>query len=485
MDGARDTGTGGERPRGRGPGGDAGGGSGGPGGGGGVGGGGVGGGVTLGVEEEFLLVDAVSGECVPRAERVLEAAGEHPWRGTGGAFHPELLTSQVEAATGVCGDLAALREQLRAGRARLAAAAHAAGARLVSAGTPVLDGPPPPPARGDRFAAVTAAYGEVVEDYQACGCHVHVGVPDRETAVAVVNHLRPWLATLVALAANSAFDHGRAGRFACRRVVAMSRFPGSGAPPYSASAAEHDRRVAALVESGALVDEAMTFWLARPSPRYPTVEVRAADAAATADDAVLHAALVRGLVGAALRDLAAGREAPPVDAQVCAAALWNAARYGMDGPALDPFTRRAAPPWRLVEDLLARCRPALAGTGDLDTVSALLEGVRRAGTGSDRQRRAARRGGPSAVVETLARQTVSGGLAAWPGERPDDRPDGLPGELRAGPGDGAGDGAVSAGGVPPGGPGRAAGAAPGEEPGVWDARERVPQPDTHGTTEDT
>lgn len=210
MDGARDTGTGGERPRGRGPGGDAGGGSGGPGGGGGVGGGGVGGGVTLGVEEEFLLVDAVSGECVPRAERVLEAAGEHPWRGAGGAFHPELLTSQVEAATGVCGDLAALREQLRAGRARLAAAARAAGARLVSAGTPVLDGPPPPPARGDRFAAVTAAYGEVVEDYQACGCHVHVGVPDRETAVAVVNHLRPWLATLVALAANSAFDHGRA-----------------------------------------------------------------------------------------------------------------------------------------------------------------------------------------------------------------------------------------------------------------------------------
>src|SRR5690606_30546234 len=133
-------GTGGERPRGRGPGGDAGGGSGGPGGGGGVGGGGVGGGVTLGVEEEFLLVDAVSGECVPRAARVLEAAGEHPWRGAGGAFHPELLTSQDEAAAGVCGDLAALREQLRAGRARLAAAARAAGARLVSAGTPVLDG---------------------------------------------------------------------------------------------------------------------------------------------------------------------------------------------------------------------------------------------------------------------------------------------------------------------------------------------------------
>ncbi|TDB92302.1 glutamate--cysteine ligase [Actinomadura sp. 7K534] len=417
-------------------------------------------GATVGVEEEFLLVDAVSGTCVPRAGQVLAAAGEHPWRASGGGFHTELLASQVEAATGVCGDLAALRAQLRDGRARLAAAARAAGARLVSAGAPVLGGPPPPATPGDRFAAITGTYGEVVADYQACGCHVHVAVPDRETAVAVVNHLRPWLATLVALAVNSPFDHGRAGRFAGRRIVEMWRFPGAGTPPYAASAAEYDARVAALVEAGALVDEAMTFWLARPSPRWPTVEVRAADAAATADEAVLQAALSRGLVGAALRDLAAGREAPPVDAQVCAAALWSAARHGMRGHALDPFTRRRVPPWRMVEDLLARTRPALAGTGDLDTVRALLDAVRRAGTGADRQRRAAGRGGPRAVVDMLARHTESGVL-----------------------GDALGSFEAPARG-PAGGPSRGTQAAPGEEPGVWDARERVPQPDTHGTTED-
>ncbi|XRQ15198.1 carboxylate-amine ligase [Actinomadura welshii] len=440
-------------------------------------GGGAGGaaapGVTLGVEEEFLLVDAVSGVCVPQARRVLAAAGPHPWEAAGAAFHPELLTSQVEAATGVCRDLPALRAQLRDGRARLAAAARAAGARLVPAGTPVLDGPPPPVARGDRFAAVAAAYGEVVEDYQACGCHVHVGMPDRDTAVAVVNHLRPWLPTLVALAANSPFDRGRAARFASRRIVEMWRFPGAGTPPFSASAAEHDARVAALVESGALVDEAMTFWLARPSPRWPTVEVRAADTAATADEAVLQAALVRGLAGAALRDLAAGREAPPVDAQVCAAALWSAARNGMDGPALDPFTRRAAPPWRLAADLLDRAAPVLADSGDLDTVRALLRGLRRAGTGADRQRRAAGRGGARAAVDMLARQAESGTLPTGP---PPTDP------LESGP--------LESGPLEPGGP---AGTAPGEEQteeqgeerGVWDARERVPQPDTHGTTEDT
>ncbi|WP_303621265.1 glutamate-cysteine ligase family protein, partial [Actinomadura formosensis] len=84
-------------------------------------------GVTLGVEEEFLLVDAVSGRCVPHAARVLAVVGPHGWESSGGSFQAELLSSQVEAATGVCRDLAGLRAQLRSGRARLAAAARAGG----------------------------------------------------------------------------------------------------------------------------------------------------------------------------------------------------------------------------------------------------------------------------------------------------------------------------------------------------------------------
>ncbi|WUI04043.1 glutamate--cysteine ligase [Spirillospora sp. NBC_00431] len=365
-------------------------------------------GLSLGVEEEFLLVGAESGECVPDAEQVLARAGAHRWRETGGGFHAELPATQVEAVTGVCEDLSCLREQLRYGRTRLAEAARAEDARLVATGTPVLDGRPPPITRAARFEAISAAYGDVVADYQACGCHVHVGVPDRETAVAVVNHLRPWLATLLALSVNSPFDHGRLTAYAGWRMVRIVRFPGAGVPPFAASAAEHDRRVAALVEAGVLTDEAMTFWLARPSPRWPTVEVRVADTAATAAEAVLQAALVRGLVRAALDDLAAGREAEHVDAQICAAALWNATHHGMDGPGLDPFTRRAVPAWRLLDDLLARVRPALADLGDLETVTALVEGVRRAGTGADRQRRTARRAGGRAVVDMLADQTESG-----------------------------------------------------------------------------
>jgi carboxylate-amine ligase len=188
-------------------------------------------------------------------------------------------------------------------------------------------------------------------------------------------------------------------------MIEQSRFPGSGVPPAFSSAADHDRAVDRLVDCGVLADPAMSFWLARPSPHLPTVEVRAADAAATADDAVLQAAITRALVGAALHDLSAGREAPDVDPAVCAAAVWNAARYGLEGPAIHPFEERQVPVRRLLGDLMHRVEPALEEAGDLTEARALLAWVLRTGSGADRQRRAASHG-LRALVRMLAHQTA-------------------------------------------------------------------------------
>jgi len=372
-------------------------------------------GTTMGVEEEFLLVDPGSGRTVPAAPRVLARANRRPPHAPGAGFHAELLRTQAEAVTGVCAGPAELRRQLRAGRARLAEAAAAEGLRPISTGTPVAACPDPPFTEGGRFARIAELHAGVVAGYQACGCHVHIGVADRETAVAVVNHLRPWLPVLVALSANSPFDRGRDTGYASWRMMEQARFPGSGVPPWSRDAADHDRRVGLLVEAGALADPAMTFWLARPSPHLPTVEVRAADAAATVDEAVLQAVLTRALVRRALAELAAGREAPRVDDQVCAAALWSAARYGLEGPGVDPVRRVRVPAALLVEDLIAHVRPHLEETGDLTEAEAALAVLRREGTGAERQRRAARGGGVPAVTAMLIAQTVQG---AWsPGER--------------------------------------------------------------------
>jgi carboxylate-amine ligase len=356
-------------------------------------------GLTVGVEEEFLLVDEGTHRTVPRAAAVLAHA---PMRQlpVGATLQRELQSSQVELASGVCTNLAVLRQQLLAGRQLLTMAAKREAAMLVSTGTPVLTSSHPPVTAGTRFEAISDTYQGQAAKYQSCGCHVHVGVPDRETAIAVINHLRPWLPTLLALAVNSPFDDGTDTGFGSWRTLEQAGFPGSGVPPWFASAGAYDQQVDRLVTAGVLVDPGMTFWLARPSPRFPTVEVRVADAASTADEAVLQAALTRALVRTALADIAAGHAAPAIGEQVLAAALWSAARYGLTGPGVEPETGIQMPAEALVARLLERVAPALAETGDQERAEEVVKSLLTNGTGAERQRRAGAEG-PAGVVTML------------------------------------------------------------------------------------
>jgi carboxylate-amine ligase len=350
--------------------------------------------VTVGVEEEFLLVDATSRRTVGRADAVLKRAASSALP-DGAALHRELLSSQVEFASGVCTSMGELGAQLAAGRRVLSEAARSEGLALVAAGTAVLTDPDVPVADGERFDRISAVYAQILDDYQVSGCHVHIGMPDRDTAVAVINHMSVWLPVLLALSANSPFDRGRDTGYSSWRMVQQSRLPGSGLTPWFGSAAEYDRTVDRLVDCGVLIDGTMSFWLARPSPRYSTVEVRVADAVATADEAVLQAALTAGLARYALSELTAGREARPIDGQLAAAALWSAARYGLDGPGVDLRSGRNVPSRRLLTELVD-----LAGD---PAIEGLLRKVTEHGTGAQRQRRI---GEPVAVVDELIALTA-------------------------------------------------------------------------------
>ncbi|WP_157254411.1 carboxylate-amine ligase [Nonomuraea typhae] len=349
---------------------------------------------TVGVEEEFLLVDA-AGRPRSRADDVLLRVGEHPF---GGSYQQELFQTQIEAATGVCDTLEDVREQVDRARATLSGHAEAEGVRLLASGTPPMPGPAPRLTSGERFRLITRIHGQVVAGYQACGLHVHVGVADPDLAVGVLNHLRPWLATLLALSANSPIHHGRDTGFASWRMLEQARFPGSGVQPWFRSAADYNQRLTQLLEQGLVADLAMSFWLARRSPRWPTVEIRVADTAMTVDDAVLQAALTRALVATALSELDHGREA--VRADSCVAAVWNAARHGLDGPLVDPVTGDREAAADQLARLIAFVAPALEELGDLPAVRALLRAVDRHGTGAVRQRRAVRHG-PRALLEAL------------------------------------------------------------------------------------
>ncbi len=362
-------------------------------------------GATLGVEEEFLLLDPYTAEPVDRAAPVIAGCvADGEW-----TVQPEYAESQVETATGVCTSAEQVGRQLAEARASLAAAADRQGALLVASGAPVVASRPLTLADGDRYARIADHYGGMFSDYQCCGMHVHVGVPDRDVAAVVLNHFTPWLPVLLALSVNSPLRQGRDAGYASLRALTQAGVPAAGPPPWVESAADYDRHLARVVDSGAFLDERITFWQARLSPHLPTVEIRVADSVATWADAQLITALCRGIAVAAAADVAAGVPAPRVDPKAISSALWAAARHGLRGFAIDPLTQTRTTVRGQLKALLARVGPALAEFDELSTVTTGLADLFRRGTGADLQRAAAP-DGPAAVAHALARRTA--GLAA-------------------------------------------------------------------------
>jgi carboxylate-amine ligase len=360
---------------------------------------------TVGVEEEFLLLDPVTGENTPAAMAVL--SGLPP--DVRDQSRMEFRHSMVEMVTGVCGDLAEAGRQLKQLRQAAAAAAGAAGASLVAIGATPIAERRPTVTDNPRYQAIARHYGLIVADPSVCGCHVHVGVADRELAVQVSNQLRPWLPVLQAMTANSPFFNGGDSGNASWRSMQLDRWPSLGPAPYFPCADDYDDTVRLMVDSGAMFDTTMVLWHARPSTTYPTLEVRIADVCPTVADTILYAGLIRALVATAIDDVAAGRPAPAVPDGLLRAAHWNAAHQGLGGTLLDVRQRRARPAWDVVEDLLASVRPALLRHADLASVESGLARVRREGTGAERQRRVFERTGDvRAVLTEAAGWTVPG-----------------------------------------------------------------------------
>lgn len=352
---------------------------------------------TVGVEEEFFVVDAATRELRPRAERVRDAARAR----LGEQVQLEINLAQIEIGTPVCGSLAELDVQLHRLRGEAARAAAEADAALAATGThPFSDW------RGQQITP-KARYSELDETYQllaweqlVCGCHVHVGVDDAELAVAIMDRTRPYLPTLRALAANSPYYEGVDTGYASYRVTIFDRWPTAGMPPLLQTRAAYDQLIGDLVACAMIPDSSKVYWDVRPSARYATLEFRIADTCATVQESVLIAALCRALVRTCEAEVARGEalDAPPME--LLRAARWRAARYGLDGDLVDVAARRARPGGELLDDLLGYLRPDLESHGEWERVAATVAEIRHAGTGAQRQRRAfARRGVLPDVVD--------------------------------------------------------------------------------------
>ncbi|MGW2224250.1 carboxylate-amine ligase [Streptomyces formicae] len=344
--------------------------------------------LTVGIEEELLLIDPVTRELSPRGtELVRETVGA-----LGDRTGAELTRYQVKLRTGPHICLREADEQIRDARRTLADSADRLGLRIASTGTPV-QAPTGPVlfTPGARYAQSVAHYRALDDEQVVCACHIHVGMPDPRAAVQVSNHLRPWLPVLTALTANSPFWTGRDTGYASWRTTSWGRWPVAGPPPYLESAAHLDELVQTLIRAEALVDRAGLYWDIRPSHHLPTLEVRVADAALTPDDSILLAAVVRALAATALTAIQAGEPAPRPVPELLRAACWRAARDGLSGRGIDLSTGRLVAQRTLAERLLRYVAPALERHGDLGLVRSHWRRLRTVGTGADRQRAAYQR----------------------------------------------------------------------------------------------
>jgi len=343
---------------------------------------------TLGVEEEFLLVTP---EGQPRAvaAAVLRAAvldaGTDPGDAAdepGGALEKEFKQEQIEISTRPRETLADLLDEVCAGRDLADSYARDAGARIAALGTPpqAVESTVLADARAHR---IRAEFGQTARDQLTCGCHVHVSVADDEEGVRVLDHLRAWTPVLLALSANSPSWQGARTGYASYRSQVWGRWPSAGPTSPFGDAAGYRALVDDLLGTGAVLDRGMLYFDARLSDRYPTVEVRVADVCLDAADAVLQAALVRGLAETATRPDAVPAEPPRVE--LVRAATWRAARSGLTGELVSPAAWQPRPAADVVRELVDHVRDALAEAGDLEWVERQVDDVLTRGNGAMQQ----------------------------------------------------------------------------------------------------
>jgi carboxylate-amine ligase len=354
----------------------------------------------VGVEEEMFLVDPATRRLAAASDRAVRAQRSSE------DVEQELFLQQLETQSDPQHDLADLRADLRAARRSAADAARSVGARLAVMPTPVVADREGVVTPKDRYERMMSRFGRVGRQALVCGMHVHVDVSDQEEAVAVVDRLRPWLPLVLAISTSSPFDLGIDTSYASWRAEVWDSWPSAGAVEPFGDAAGYERAVAAIVTSGAALDDGMLYLDARPSRSFPTVEIRVADVCTDLADTVVVAAVARALVDTCAADWRDGAPLAPWRVDLLQAARWRARREGLTGSVIDPVSGEPARAQQALQTLMRTIAPALDAYGDRELVEDGIARLLAEGTGAARQRAVA---GPDldldAVVDDVLERT--------------------------------------------------------------------------------
>ena len=340
--------------------------------------------ITLGVEEEFFLVDPESRDLVADPDEGIFEACERSG-GPHKVVH-EFLRSQIETNTRVCGSVADVREALSETRQLVVEAAEAHGARVMAASThPFASWREQAPTPGERYRRFASTYQESVRRALVGGMHIHAGFGDEDSRIRVMTALRRYLPFLHALSASSPFNGGHETGFKSFRLTVMGALPRTGLPSPLHSRAEYERLVAEYLRMDYIGDARELWWDIRPASAFPTIELRICDVCTRLEDAVSVAALYASLIRWLLRHDRDGTLPPEPHTELIFQDRWIAQRYGV----LAFFGDRASGSGRIdIDDYAAGLVETLAD--DARALGCEAEARRaltivRDGTGADRQ----------------------------------------------------------------------------------------------------
>jgi carboxylate-amine ligase len=341
---------------------------------------------TLGVEEEYMLLDPESFDLVQHVDTVLTAVRENELVERIG---PELMQSVVEISTPVCHTAGDIDRELRRLRAYVTEVARGQELRVGSAGThPFSLFERQRITARDRYRNLVDQLQYVARRELIFGLHIHVAVDEQEKAIAVMSALLVHLAELLALSGNSPFWRGEATGLSSSRQMVFAAFPRSGPPPRFRDYADYAEVVGQLEKTGTIADYTHIWWDIRPHPRFGTIEIRVMDAISHLEETVALTAYVQALVKYYSERFDAGRELPSYHRILTTENKWLAARYGLEAPVMDLATgrRNRVPVAQLIRRTLREIEPharELGSEGELEGIRDILA----RGNGADRQLR--------------------------------------------------------------------------------------------------
>ena len=361
--------------------------------------------LTLGIEEEYQIIDPETRELAPRGE-TLVAEGQATLQDQ---IKPEFMRSQVEVGTAVCSSIDEARQEVIRLRRRVIELCEKQGLCMVAASThPFSTWETQLITAGERYTKLEADLRHVARRLLIFGMHVHVGIPDPEMRIDVMNQVRYFLPHLLALSTSSPFWHGRDTGLKSYRSVIFENMPRSGLPPLFASWSDYQEFIDTLVETGCIDEPTKIWWDVRPHPKFPTLEVRISDVCTRVDEVICLAALMQALCAKLIMLRQRNQTWRAYRHNLITENKWRAVRYGIDGKLIDFGSRQQVPLRHLVRELLDFVDDVLDPLGVREAVSHVRT-ILRDGSSADRQLARYRDTGRfEAVVDQLIEETREG-----------------------------------------------------------------------------